>query len=272
MHFYLIEFVIIILFIITLLHFRKNIKFSIFAFIFACFFEIFGVFISGYLYSQDFLLTVFNVPIFIILSWVIILTTSYNLISTITKHRLTKAILVSLSATALDLVFEASAVFLGFWSWKITVPNILVSIDPANFIGWMIVSFCFVYLYDYDYRYSILFSFPFYLFIGIFYKIIFESLFNNLNIDPFFSFFLLFTVFFFLGVCLLYKNYRFSKNNLWWYSFLLRIPFLLFGLFISILFKLFIDKYILLFIIMGLLIEITFLYLTFSYKFNRFKN
>jgi hypothetical protein len=271
MHFYIIEFVIIILFILTLIHFRKNKRFLIFSFIFACLFEIFGVFISGYLYSNDFLLNIYGVPIFIILSWVIILTTSYNLISTITNHKLTKAILVSLSATALDLVFEASAVFLNFWTWKVTVPNILVSIDPANFIGWMIVSFCFVYLYELNYKAGMLFSFPFYVFLGISYKIIYDLIFKNSNIDPFFPFFLLFTFVFVLAVYLLYKNYKFSKNNLWWYSFLLRVPFLIFGVFFSIKFKLFIDNYILLFIVMGLLIEIVFLYLSFSYKYNKFK-
>lgn len=132
---------------------RKKLDFLIYSALFAAFFENLHVFLStdqpgSYFYNPDFILNILHTPLFVILSWGIILYTSREIIESFTKKRVAQIFLIPLITVLIDFLIEPVAVKLNLWTW-VGFENISLygSIAPANFIGWLGVSFGFVYTY-----------------------------------------------------------------------------------------------------------------------------
>jgi len=229
----LIELVVILLFILIFLFFKNKRKMLIYSLVFSTIFELLGLLSNGYSYNENFSFSIFNLPLFVVLSWSIIITTSYTLVSKITTHRLTKAFICSLSVISLDLVFEAPSVAIGLWKWNNFSNSIFANINPFNFIGWLLVSFLFVYFYEKKPIYSLVFGLPVYVLIGLIHlglsivKII-------ANINPYIMLLILYLAFLIFSIILYSKHrvkekYKLNLKELV-LIFLFRAPFFLFGI------------------------------------------
>jgi len=266
MFFLIIEILVILLFIIFLFIFKEKFikKILFYSVIFAFVFELFGVLFGGYVYNPGFLITIFKIPIFIILSWGLIITTSYLLIKKLTNHKLTVAVLVTLSVLAIDLFFEIISVHLNFWTWNNNVVNAYLNVDPSNFIGWMLVTFCFIYFYEKKPIYSIFFGFVSYLILGfILFKVF--SLIQNINLYlPAIIIFSFFVTFGFILFNKYKKKEKFIfKNNQKEIVllYLFRLPYILVGIIGFFIYKLYNFNFAIILISIGVLIEIIFYYL-----------
>ena len=233
MIFTLIEIAIIILFALFYIFFKTKRKMLIYSLIFSAIFELLGVLSNGYTYNFNFSFSIFNVPLFIILSWSIIIVTSYTLVSKITNHRLTKAFICALSVISVDLVFEASSVALGLWKWNTFSNTLYANINPFNFIGWLLVSFLFIYFYEKKPIYSIILGIPVYMLIGVFYfGLSMISIIKNTN--PYLTLVIIYLIFIIFSITLYVKHRIHERNKLnlkelveiW----LFRLPFFLFGI------------------------------------------
>jgi len=229
----LIELIVILMFILIFLFFKDKRKMLIYSLVFSTVFELLGLLSNGYSYNDNFSFSIFNLPLFVVLSWSIIIVTSYTLVSKITNHRLTKAFICSLSVISVDLVFEAPSVTIGLWKWNTFSNSIFANINPYNFIGWLCVSFLFVYFYEKKPIYSLVLALPVYVLIGVIHlglsmiKII-------ANINPFIMLFILYLAFVISSIVLYSKHkikdkYKLNIKELV-LIFLFRIPFFLFGI------------------------------------------
>jgi len=230
----------------------------IYSLIFSGIFELLGVLSKGYTYNQNFSFAIFHVPLFIILSWSIILVTSYTLVSKITNHRLTKAFICALSVISVDLVFEASSVALGLWKWNTFSSILYANINPYNFIGWLLVSFLFIYFYEKKPIYSIILGIPVYMLIGIIYfGLSMISIIKNM--DPYIMLAIFYLVFVIFSITL-YIKHRIKENiklnlkeliEIW----VFRLPFFLFGIVACIIVGDYSSPFVLLIMFIGLVQE-----------------
>ena len=154
MEFYLLtELSIFALFIFILYHAYKirRLDFLLYSTIFATLFENLHVMIlsgvGGYIYNPVFTVFVFRTPLFVILSWGILLFSSVNLVEKITSDKLSKIFLVPIFTVIIDFLMEPVAVHLHFWTWIGFESGLKIA--PANFIGWIGVSFGFILFYEY---------------------------------------------------------------------------------------------------------------------------
>ena len=261
---YIINLIVIFLFLFCFYYFKNHRKLMIFSIIYAFVFEFFAVYLGGYIYNSP--VNVFKIPLYILLSWSIIITSSYYLISQITKEKFTKAFLVSIYVLALDLVFEASAVFLKLWEWNV---NNLLLIDPANFIGWLLVVFSFILAYEYRPYLSVFIGFFVYLILGFLYKTIFELVKINL-LNGYFPVILLFLIFVFFSVYLLRKNISKNLKNGYLVVFSIRFVYYFFGVFIALSYNFFFNSFYLILLLIAILIEV-FVFLVIRYDLFKVK-
>ncbi|MDH3353381.1 MAG: carotenoid biosynthesis protein [Nanoarchaeota archaeon] len=133
----------------------KKLDFLIYATIFAFIFENIGVYfsgnISGYVYSGDFLVYLFGVPLFVILAWGILLLGAHLVSLRLHMSKISRVFFVAFFVTLVDFVIEGVSVNLGYWFWLGAGAGggIFSSIVPSNFVGWLGVSFGFILCYEY---------------------------------------------------------------------------------------------------------------------------
>lgn len=151
----LIEIGIILLFILNIYLAKKTKKLDllIIATIFAALFEnlhviIFQNYMGGYYYSSQFLLNIYKVPLFIILSWGMIILNSYIIASRLT-NKVAKLFLIPVLAVLADFALEFFAVKNGYWVWIGYDSTMgLFGVPASNFISWMLITLTLVFCYD----------------------------------------------------------------------------------------------------------------------------
>jgi hypothetical protein len=133
----------------------KKLDFLIYASVFAFLFENFAVLFStestGYFYSENFLMYLGEVPLFVILAWGILLLGAHLVSLKLKMSKVSRVFFVSFFVTLVDFVIEGVAVDLGYWAWREAVGggNVFSYIFAPNFIGWLGVSLGFVVCYEY---------------------------------------------------------------------------------------------------------------------------
>ncbi|MEM4245111.1 MAG: carotenoid biosynthesis protein [Candidatus Nanoarchaeia archaeon] len=150
----LIEIGIIALFIINIFLAKRTKKLDllIISTIFAAFFEnlhviLFQNYQGGY-YYEDFLLMVWKTPLFVILSWGIIILNAY-LIATKLTNKKSRVFLIPVLALMVDLALEFFAVKQGYWTWIGYSHNMgLHGVPASNFISWMLITLALVFSYE----------------------------------------------------------------------------------------------------------------------------
>jgi uncharacterized membrane protein len=117
------------------------------AFAYGLILEILNTHLSGsYLYSGDFILRIFDVPVAIGIGWAIIY---YLALKTAEAYRLKwwqAPLLMALVALSIDLVFDIIAIRVGFWQWRIPFSEEWFGVPYDNLFGWMAVVWTFTFL------------------------------------------------------------------------------------------------------------------------------
>lgn len=233
-----IEWFIILLYIVTFICARKVSlsRFVIYATLFACFFENLNVKLfkdveGGYSYSSDFTLFIFQTPLFVILSWGIILVGSYALAKGIGLGRAQRIFFVPLSALVIDFVLEGMSVMQSYWTWHgFTYGGLLGSIAPGNFVGWLGVAFGFIFVYDcFSCKWlSIFLGYLGFLFVGALSKTM-NVFFSWDGMKGYYSFIIIFGLFIIGHLVALHKQKDFTFKR--WHYLLLgtRVPFFVAG-------------------------------------------
>lgn len=282
MFFLAIEILVVLFFIFFLIIFKEREKRRLlfYSVVFAFLFELFGVVFGGYIYNSNFLFSILKVPLFIALSWGLIITSSYFLIKKITSDSLAIAILTSIYVLSLDLFFEMVSVYFNFWNWGFVTNINYLNIDPSNFIGWILVTFCFVYFYERKQNWSVPLGFISYLAIGYVLKLI-SDFFKLSLINIYLPVIIIFIFFVVLGIVLYRKNVTKVKRNLSkenkdlklnsnlnlkqkyekYFLYLFRLPYILVGVFGFYIYKLYNYNLAIIFLSLAIVIEITFYFL-----------
>lgn len=134
----------------------KKLDFLIYALIFATLFENLNVILfrglqGAYTYSPDFAVNIFHTPLFIILSWGIILLGSYSMAQALGLSKKQKLSFIPISVLLIDLIIESLSVMQGFWIWEgFNYGGILGNVFPGNYVGWLGVTLGFILVYEYS--------------------------------------------------------------------------------------------------------------------------
>ncbi|MGM5487453.1 MAG: carotenoid biosynthesis protein [Nanobdellota archaeon] len=166
----MLEIAIIILFLIAL-YVAVDRRFLILATLFALIFENLNVILfaqseGGYTY-HGFDIYIFHVPLLVILSWGIILLSSYTLARKLSTRRWDRVFIATFLTVIIDIAIEFVSVKQGFWVWHSFQGEYLASVSPSNFIGWFLVSFAFLSIYQYRPRLSFLLGYPLFILLSI---------------------------------------------------------------------------------------------------------
>ncbi len=151
----MIEIGVILLFILNVYLAKKTKKLDllIISTIFAALFEnlhviLFQNYIGGYYYSEEFLILVYKTPLFVILSWGIIILNAY-LIATRLTNKVARVFLTPILVVMVDLALEFFAVRQGYWTWVgYESTQGLFGVPASNFIAWMLITLAIVFTYD----------------------------------------------------------------------------------------------------------------------------
>jgi len=133
----------------------KKLDFLVYASVFAFVFEWLNLLIfsgnsSGYFYSDNFLVYLFGVPLFVVLAWGILLLGAYIVALKLRMSKISRVFFVPVFVVLVDFVFEGVGVSLGYWTWLgAEGGGIFSSIVASNFIGWLGVAFGFILCYEY---------------------------------------------------------------------------------------------------------------------------
>jgi hypothetical protein len=153
-----VEFVVLFLFIVAfyLAYKVKKLDFLVYASVFAFVFESLNVFffserVSGYFYSGNFLMYLFNIPVFVGLAWGVLLLGSYFVALKLRMSKISRVFFVPVFFSLVDFVIEGVGVNLGYWVWLGAEGGggLFSFIIVSNFIGWLGVSFGFILCYEY---------------------------------------------------------------------------------------------------------------------------
>lgn len=128
----------------------------IMAFAYGLILEILNVHLSGsYLYSSQFALRIYDVPVAIGIGWAIIY---YVSLKTAEMYRLKwwqAPLLMALIALSIDLAFDVIAIRLGFWQWRIPLSQEWFGVPYDNLFGWMAVIWTFTFFIGLSQRDSV---------------------------------------------------------------------------------------------------------------------
>ncbi|HLD21820.1 MAG TPA: carotenoid biosynthesis protein [Patescibacteria group bacterium] len=155
MIFWIINIGIILLFAGLLLVINHNERrMAFFAILYAILFENVNMLLSrgqiaGYSYNSQFVLCIFDTPLFVILSWSLLIVTgrilARQLFSTYWQQLLGATMLVLL----IDLSIDIFAIRLQFWSWNgYTLQDGFFGVPSINYVGWFLVTLTFYIVYD----------------------------------------------------------------------------------------------------------------------------
>lgn len=150
-----IEIGVILLFILNIYLGKKTKKLDLLliATIFAAFFEnlhilLFQNYMGGYVYSNEFLFLIYKTPLFVILSWGIIISNAY-IIATKLTNKVARIFLVPILVVMVDFALEFFAVNQGYWTWMgYESTQGLFGAPASNFISWMLITLALVFCYE----------------------------------------------------------------------------------------------------------------------------
>ena len=157
-NFYLIEVFIMILYFLTLFLIRKErykVKILSLATIFAIIFENFNIYLSrndvgGYFYNTNFIFYVFDTPLFVILSWGLIILSAMMITDKLNIKNKYKAFIDAVLVLSIDLSVDAVAIREKLWFWNdYRLTEGFFGVPANNFIGWLLVAFVFCYIFRY---------------------------------------------------------------------------------------------------------------------------
>ncbi|MFH0818610.1 MAG: carotenoid biosynthesis protein [Patescibacteria group bacterium] len=129
-------------------------KMLLLAALYAIIFENFNMYLSrgleaGYYYDTNFKLFVFDTPLFVILSWALLITSSYYFWQSNFKISAWKNIFLStLSVVLVDLSIDIFAIRLNFWHWiGYSLNDGFFGVPAVNYLGWFVVTIIFLSFY-----------------------------------------------------------------------------------------------------------------------------
>lgn len=131
---------------------RKNLKLVFYLIIYAFLFENLSIILSenglgGYFYNSEFIF-VGHVPLFVILSWSMIIYSSMLITDSFSFSNSSKPFVDALLTVLVDLSVDVPAIRLGFWTWiGYSSYDGWFGVPANNFIGWLLISFTFCYLW-----------------------------------------------------------------------------------------------------------------------------
>ena len=131
---------------------KKSLKLVFYLILYALLFENVNVILSrnnvgGYYYNPGFIL-LGHVPLFVVLSWVMIIYSSMRITDSFSFSDFSKPFVDSLLAVLVDLSIDVVAIRLGFWFWQgYRLTAGWFGVPGNNFIGWLLVAFTFCYLW-----------------------------------------------------------------------------------------------------------------------------
>lgn len=238
---------------------RKYINLLLFATLYAIIFENFNILLShgktgGYYYNKNFTFFLFNLPLFVALSWGIIIYTSKRIADSLPMKEFSKIFAASLLVLLVDLAIDVVAIRLDYWTWiKYSFTEGFFGVPANNFIGWLLISFTFfllIYVFEKNnfgkvnlFKYFIATIASYFLFLIIFTPINFiETSFNLSKSQEFYILLILISVF--LLFIKFDKRVKYEKVSLLVYIF--RIPFYVFGLAIILAKKIYLENILLL--------------------------
>lgn len=96
-----------------------------------------------YSYSPHFVLTIDRVPIAIALSWAVIIYSCMHISDAYGLSRRLAPFADAIWAIALDFAFDAVAIRIGFWQWKVAPDAGYFGVPAGNFYAWLIVALSF---------------------------------------------------------------------------------------------------------------------------------
>ncbi len=243
--FFAVEAGLIVMYIFNLLYILKKDKDMLLFFIsstfYAILFENMNILFSsnspgGYFYNKEFLLFIFDLPVFVALAWSIIIYTSIKIARSLNIKAESIPFAAALIVLLVDLAIDVVAIRLNYWTWiGYSFKDGYFGVPAGNFLGWLLVSFAW-FFFDQKIRFKkqwVKYLFlPFLSYFAFLTLFIFVTYFNALlNFDKtkeFISLLIIITIFLFsikIGA-------NSQKTDLMIY--LLRAPFYLFGLFFLI--------------------------------------
>lgn len=151
----LIEIGIIALFILNIYLAKKTKKLDLLVIstIFAALFEnlhviLFQDYTGGYYYSNQFLFLIYKVPLFIILSWGIIILNAY-LVATKLTNKVARIFLTPVLVIMIDFALEFFAARQGYWVWVgYNETQGLFGVPASNFLGWILITLTLILCYE----------------------------------------------------------------------------------------------------------------------------
>ena len=101
---------------------------------------------GAYSYNEKFAVFLDRVPLFIVLSWAIILWTAMQIATSSTRSLRQRVCRDASLAVLLDLGFDATAIRHEFWTWHgVALNEAWFGVPAGNFFGWLWVSLAFSY-------------------------------------------------------------------------------------------------------------------------------
>ena len=101
---------------------------------------------GAYSYNEKFAVFLDRVPLFIVLSWAIILWTAMQIVTSSTRSLPQRVCRDASLAVLLDLGFDATAIRHEFWTWHgVALNEAWFGVPAGNFFGWLWVSIAFSY-------------------------------------------------------------------------------------------------------------------------------
>lgn len=254
-----------LLFLICLIHAIKYDKKSIYllfsALIYALIFENGNIILSkgnigSYYYNSQFSLFIYHVPLFVVLSWSVIIYTSKYFSDSLPLKQFSRPFIASLLVLLIDLAIDTVAIRLKFWTWVGYVFNEgFFGVPANNFIGWLLVSFTF-YFFIYNIpKYKIfakenLLKYTSSITIGYLIFIILFSLINSiestLKLSKLEEFYILFTLIVLFLVTIRINRANKIKKETRFLMYIVRSSFYLFELIGIILAKIYLENFLLL--------------------------
>lgn len=99
---------------------------------------------GSYSYNAQFHLFIAQVPLFVVLSWAVILWTAMQISDAAPLRTRDKIVCDAVLAVLLDLAFDATAIRHGFWSWHgVGFNQAWFGVPAGNFFGWLYVALAF---------------------------------------------------------------------------------------------------------------------------------
>ncbi|MBU5689780.1 MAG: carotenoid biosynthesis protein [Candidatus Aenigmatarchaeota archaeon] len=278
--FIFVEFGIVLLFLVTLIYIlkkdKKELNFFIISVIYAILFENMNIILSqdqpgSYYYNKNFTFNILHVPLFVVLSWSIIIYSSKKISQNIPIKYYSTFFVSSLLVLMIDLSLDIVAIRLYYWYWNGYKFNEgFFGVPANNYLGWLLVSFVFYTVYEIlktkkinfliKSTMTLLASYSIFLFLFL--------AINSINkIAGFDKQQQFITLAIFASIFLLFIRLEHKKIKLELFSFAIRMPFYIFGLVNILILKIYNENIVILLItILFILFELILFLLAWYYE------